>query len=94
MANKSNAAPPEFKQAVGAVLKRLRKKHKLTQTELSERVGASHASAVSTLELGKNELYLFLFFKICRELNEEPVSVLSAIDTALLETDFWEGLGK
>lgn len=90
MANKSNSAPPKFKQAVGAVLKGLRKKHGLTQTELAKRVGAADASAVSALELGKHELYLFLFFKICRELNEEPVSVLCAIDTALLETGFWE----
>ena len=87
MGRKSNTAPAEFKQAVGAVLKSLRKKHKLTQTELAKRIGASHASAVSDLELGKYEPYLYMFFKICRALGEESVSVLRAIDTKLLESE-------
>ena len=90
MANKSNSAPPEFKKAVGAVLKSLRKSEGLTQTELAKRVGAADASAISALELGKHELYLFLFFKISRELNREPVSVLYDIETQLLEAGFWE----
>lgn len=90
MANKSNAAPPEFKQAVGAVIKTLRTETGLTQGELAERLGASHASAVSAIELGKYEPYLFLFFKICRELEREPVSVLYDIETELLEAGFWE----
>lgn len=91
MAKKSNTAPAAFKQTVGAVLKSLRKERKLTQTELAEMLGASYASAVSDLERGNFEVYLYMFFKICRALGEEPVSVLYEIDTALLEAEFWEG---
>lgn len=90
MSRKSSTAPAEFKQAVGAVIKSLRKEQKLTQTELAKRIGAAYASAVSDLERGVHEPYLYMFFKICRALDREPVSVLYEIDTELLESEFWE----
>ena len=80
MGRKSNTAPTEFKQAVGGVLKQIRKEHQVTQTELADRIGAAHASAISDLERGKFEPYLYVFFQICGALGEKPVSVLRKIE--------------
>lgn len=65
--------------AFGPVLRRIRLEKRLTQEELSERLGVA-APYVSMLESGHKYPNLEMFFRIAESLNVNPSSIMEEME--------------
>ena len=63
-----------FNARLGSWLKQLRLNNKLSQTELSERLGV-HRNTLARYEAGTT-LPLYVFLRICKVLDRPPAEVL------------------
>lgn len=61
---------------LGGRLKEARKRHKLTQEKLGEKVGIS-ASYISRIETGKDQMSMYRFFTLAVYLQVPPVDLLT-----------------
>lgn len=65
--------PEAFRSACGAEIKRLRRKHNLTQHELASKlIFPVDLTTVARWESGRDNVSLFHFFAVCHALGETP----------------------
>ena len=66
--------PKIFREACGDEIQRLRKKHKLTQKELGERlIEPVDLTTIHRWESGNNTVSMFHYFAVCYALGETPI---------------------
>jgi|GEM_PF-991828 DNA-binding helix-turn-helix protein len=63
-----NSIDEKYRKDIGILIKEKRKKKKLTQIELAQRIGLKHLSVLK-YEKGERDIPLTIFFKICKVLD-------------------------
>jgi len=71
----------KLNKRIGAEIRSIREKKKMTTTSLSEAVGVSQAQ-ISRLETGSQGLRMSVFFSICKALKVKPSQVLKRVEGA------------
>ena len=72
-----------YNQQIGALLKELRLKRDLTQTDLANRAGISRVR-YQKYEDGMNTITMEMFMTLCRALDADPYEALKKIDWSRL----------
>ena len=72
-----------YNQQIGALLKELRLKRDLTQTDLANRAGISRVR-YQKYEDGTNTITMEMFMTLCRALDADPYEALKKIDWSRL----------
>ena len=74
-----NSIDEKYKKDIGILIKEKRKKKRMTQIELAQRIGLKHLSVLK-YEKGERDIPLTIFFKICKVLDIEYKSLQPFLD--------------
>ena len=74
-----NSIDEKYKKDIGILIKEKRKKKRMTQIELAQRIGLKHLSVLK-YEKGERDIPLTIFFKICKVLDIDYKSLQPFLD--------------
>lgn len=74
-----NSIDEKYKKDIGILIKEKRKKKRMTQIELAQRIGLKHLSVLK-YEKGECDIPLTIFFKICKVLDIDYKSLQPFLD--------------
>lgn len=64
----SGITPESFKKDLGGCVKKLRKAHRMTQTQFGEAINIAYYQ-ISRYERGKDEVSIYIAMRICKTFN-------------------------